>query len=210
LALVGGRKRRAILPTPCGGRPSIQVEVLAEATTYGVVESSTDLAKVPCRRSPHESPKLCAQIGGFRHDPFSSFTIESTPYLASAYDYCKSTPSLLASGLNAIATYCSDATVYLPSAFRMANIRGDIPFFYSRIIHDTMQFDALIALVLTVQRMHLARKERMSLTIMHHVTRATSALREKLLSGQDITSDAVFCTMFRLLVVQVRKAFHLI
>lgn len=103
---------------------------------------------------------------------------------------------------------CSDATVYIPAAFRMANIMGDIPFFYSRILHDAMQFDALIALVITVQRIHLAINDRMSPTILQHVGLATTALRKRLLSGKDITSDAVFCTMFRLLIVQVWNAFN--
>jgi hypothetical protein len=98
---------------------------------------------------------------------------------------------------------CSDASVYIPAAFRMANIKGDIPFFYSHILQDAMQFDAMIALVLTIQRIHLAIPDRMSPTILHHIVRATRALRERLLSGRDITSDAVFCTMFRLLIVQV-------
>ena len=96
----------------------------------------------------------------------------------------------------------------MPSAFRMANTNGDTPFFYSTIIHDAMQFDVLIAMVLTIQRVHLPRTARASHTILHHTGRATTALRERLLSEIDITSDAVFCTMFRLLVVQVRNVLH--
>jgi hypothetical protein len=127
-----------------------------------------------------------------------ALTVIVSPLL-SPHPSCKSRP---------FADYCSVATVYIPSAFRLANITGDIPFFYSGILHDAMQFDALIAMVLTIQRVHLARNARMSHAILHHTSRATTALRKRLLSGQDVTSDAVFSTMFRLLVVQVRKMFQ--
>lgn len=56
----------------------------------------------------------------------------------------------------------------------MPNVMGELPFFYSRILHDAMQFDALIALVLTVQRIHLAINDRMSPTILQHVGLATT------------------------------------
>jgi hypothetical protein len=71
-----------------------------------------------------------------------------------------------------------------------------------------MQFDAMIALVLTVQRIHLAISDRVSPIILQHVGLATTALRKRLLSGKDIMSDAVFCTMFRLLIIQVWNDFN--
>jgi hypothetical protein len=89
LALVGGRKRRAILPTPFRDRP-LQLEVKAEATTRDVVDTFTGLAETPSRYEALDDLTICAQIGGFCTDPFSTFPVESKPYLANAYGYYES------------------------------------------------------------------------------------------------------------------------
>lgn len=91
----------------------------------------------------------------------------------------------------------------MPSAIRTANVSGKIPFFFPRILNDPMQFDAAIAFTLAVRRVHLARNIRTSNAILYHSHKATAALRQKLLSGEGITSDAVIFTVLSLAIVQV-------
>lgn len=43
----------------------------------------------------------------------------------------------------------------MPTCFRTANIRGEVPFFYSSILDDAMAFDAAIAMNLTVRKFDL-------------------------------------------------------
>ncbi|KIW33260.1 uncharacterized protein PV07_00127 [Cladophialophora immunda] len=133
--------------------------------------------------APHSpTPLLVRHIGGLRDDPFWTLPVENTCDAMLGFDY--------------------HFQVLCPLALSLGN--------YNRTQHECMRINVLqtgmycssmIALNLTMQRLHLESTARLSRAALYHLNNAVAQLREALQDPATSTGDIVLATIFPMAVV---------
>ncbi|EXJ65989.1 uncharacterized protein A1O5_10966 [Cladophialophora psammophila CBS 110553] len=129
-------------------------------------------------------PLLIQQIGGLRDDPFWTLPVENTCDAMTGFDY--------------------HFQVLCPLALSLGNYNhAQHQIMRSNVLQTAMYCSSMIALNLTMQRLHMDSTTRLSRAALYHLNNAVAQLRETLQDPVASTSDIVLATIFPMAVVYV-------